>query len=324
MPLTASPPRDAHIHLHCADALTTTFSREDRCARARTVVEAGGRMPALGFFGTYGDRWYVDLVALPDNAVRRQMLDAYTMANALAKMSHDVAAPDLARVYGWLGTLDGFVCACFEAEERFLYPLVEQASRRLGAACPQGLEPRCRVQAKKDIRALLQAAMKTRDVTSSETRGRIKALRYALDQFGEAVLAYFSLKEGFIPKLFRTGLKNGEKEKGRLDRAFFDFLLDQPQGGMMAALVLQCIESRKGRAAFIQRNIKKSKERTLFNQHIRTVENRHMKLPSAFATVSGEYEQLFDVNTFMESAAENPDAARGFDSLCEDADLDLM
>lgn len=305
------------LHLHCAHALTTQFSPEHRCLRAQTVLQAGARMPALAFHSTYGHRWYVDIVALPNNALRRQLFDAYTMANALAKMANDVATSDLARVYGWLGTLDLFLRACFEAEERFLYPLVERASRNSSIPCHAKLLPTVRAQAKVRIVVLLQAAMKTRIVTSCEIRGRITALRYALDQFSNALLAYFAAKEACLPKLFLAGLKRGESKKWRIERRFFSYLLGLPHGGLMGALVLQCIENKETRVAFIQRNIRKRKERSLFQEHIRTVENRHMRLPSTFDSVAAKYERLFSMKMFMETASSIPHAGRGLDSLGE-------
>jgi hypothetical protein len=284
-------------------------------------MEAAPRMPALGFFGgRYGERWYVDAVALPHNAVRRQLFDSYTMTNALAKMALDVADADLARVYAWLGSLDRFVGACFEAEERFLYPLVDQALRRLATPYPPSLVLIQRTSAKHNILDLLSAARKTRDVATAENRARINALRYALDRFGEAVLAYFSFTEGFMPKLFRAGLKNGPKEKDRLERHLFDHLLRQPHGGMLGALLLQCVESRETRADFLQRNIKKGAERDLFKEHVRTVEARHMNLPTAFDALAAKYERVFSVATFMEGVGEHAEAARGLQML---GDIDL-
>lgn len=309
------------MHLDCAGAMSSPMSTEDSVVRARTVMEASQRMPAVGFFGgRYGDRWYVDMVALSHNAMRRQLFDAYVMANALAKMAHDVSDADLARVYAWLGSLDLFVSACFDAEEVLLYPLMDQALRRIATPYPPSLVLLQRMSAKNKILDLLSAARKTRDVATSETRARINALRYALDRFGEAILAYFSLTEGFMPKLFRAGLKNGPKEKMRMERRLFDYMLRQPHGGMLGALLLQCIDSKERRADFLQRNIRKEKERDLFKEHVRTVENRHMHLSTAFDNVASKYERVFSVQTFMEGSQADPDAGRGLQML---GDIDL-
>jgi hypothetical protein len=313
--------RPPPVHLDCADAMSTTKSPEESVLRARTVMEASQRMPAVGLFGgRYGERWYIDLVALPHNAMRRQLFDAYVMVNALAKMAHDVSDADLARVYAWLGSLNLFVTACFDAEEQFLYPLMDQALRRNSTPHPPRLVLLHRMSTKHNILDMLSAARKTRDVATSETRARINALRYALDRFGEAILAYFSLTEGFMPKLFRAGLKNGPKDNSRVERRLFDYLLRQPHGGMLGALLLQCIDSKERRADFLLRNMKKEKERDLFKEHVRTVESRHMHLSTAFDRAAAKYERVFSVQTFMEGSQAHPDASRGLQML---GDIDL-
>lgn len=304
-----SPP----IQLHCEAALRATFSPDQICLRAQTVYHSAARMPAVAFAGSYGVRWSIDIVTLPHNGLRRQLADAYTMANALAKMATDVSPTDLGLVYDWLETLARLLHACFEAEEDFLYPLVRQAAREVGSPCPQSLCYPWRNEAKRHISLLLHAALETRDASESETRARIIALRYALDRFGEALLAYFSLKEDFIPNLFRLGFRHGAKEKEKFERTFFTFLLHRPQGGMLAALILQCIESKDLRADFVKRNVRKSKERKLFQHHISTVESRHMRLPLTFHHVATRYERMFDVIAFTNASAANPNTARGLD-----------
>lgn len=292
--------KPAPIQLHCADALSAPLGPAERMSRAKAVLEASQRMPAVAFFGgAYGERWYVDMIALPHNAVRRQLYDAFLIANALTKMVYDVAEADLARVYAWLGSLDRFVTAIFDAEERFLYPLVDSALRRIGMPCPARLVMVQRTKTKHEILDLLSATRKTRDVASTEVRARIYALRYAMDQFGERILEYLHFTEGFIPKLFKSGLKNGEKEKLRTERAMFDFLLAQPHGGLLGALLLQCIDDRARRADFVTRNIKRKREREAFDDHIRVVETRHMHLAAAFENTATQYERVYSVHTFM-------------------------
>lgn len=299
-PPLGTPDQPAPVQLNCAEALRIQLSPDESLDRARTVLEASSRMPAVGLFGgRYGERWHVDVVALPHNAIRRQLYDAYVMTNALAKMALDVTEGDLARVYAWLGSLDRLISALFDAEELYLFPLVDAALRRLRVSYPPDLVLLQRTSTKHNILDLLSAARKTRDVATSETRARINALRYALDHFGEAILDYFTFTEGFMPKLFRAGLKNGEKEKLKLERRVFDHLLRQPHGGMLGALLLQCIESRDLRALFLERNIRRDKERELFKEHVRTVEMRHMHLATAFDAVATKYEKRFNVNTFM-------------------------
>lgn len=309
------------IHLHCETALTATFSPHQTCLRAQTVYHSAARMPAVAFAPSYGDRWSEDIVTLPHNGLRRQLADAYTMANALAKMATDVSSSDLGRAYAWLHTLAHLLRACFEAEDAFLYPLIWQAARAAGTPCPHPLRHAERVETKRAITLLLYAALETRDASETETRARIVALRHALDRFGQALLAYFSLKEAFIPELFRRGLKHGPKEKDRFERSFFSFLLDRPEGAMLAALVLQCIESKELRVDFVKRNVRKSKERKLFQDHTTTVETRHMRLPLAFHHVATRYERLFDVNAFMNASEANPNAARGLHSYRHRLDL---
>lgn len=306
----AAPP----ARLHCMDALTADFSADEQGERAKTVMQSAPRMPAVGFYGgRYGERWYVDVIALPHNAVRRQLFDAFLMANALGKLLLDVAEADLARVYAWLGTLDTFVQVVFAIEDKFIYPMVDTHVRNARTAdgepvyLPELLSARGRQEAKAHVLDLLADARKTRDVATGETVAKIVALRYALDQFGANILDYFSAMEHFAPKLLKKAVKNGEREKQKLERRLFEYVLEQPQGAMLAALLTQCIESRTRRKDFIERNIRKDKWRAQFRAHVKSVENTHMQLARTFDQTATQYERRFNVTTFVEHYDANKD-----------------
>lgn len=264
-------------------------------------------MPAVAFYGgRYGERWHIDMVALTHNAVRRQLFDAFTIANALGKLLLDVEPGDLARVYAWLSTLDSFVRAVFIAEDKFVYPLVDTHVRNARTSdgspvyLPELLSVRGRREAKAHVLELLASARKTRDVATGETPAKINALRFALDQFGANILDYFAAVERFAPRLFKKAIKNGEKEKMRVEKKLFEFFLTQPQGASLAALLMQCIESRSRRAEFINRNIRKNKLRVEFKTHVKLVESTHMQLARAFDNAAASYERRFNMNMFLQ------------------------
>ncbi|CDF37306.1 unnamed protein product [Chondrus crispus] len=271
-------------------------------------------MPAVAYFGArFGDKWYVDLVALPHNAIRCQLRAAFIIANALGKLALDVGEADLARVYAWLGTLDRFVAALLTAEDRFVYPLVDANLRK--AKTPEGaqlhlpelLSLRGRDVAKTRIRELLADARKTRDVATGATRAKINALRFALDQLGANLLDYFAAMEKFVPKLLKKALRNGPKEKDKVEKKMFEYLYAQPHGAMLGALLLQCIESRSRRAEFVNRNIRKKNDRASFKLHVKKVEASHMRLALAFDDVANKYERRFNMSTFVKHYDANTD-----------------
>lgn len=302
------------IHLHCANALTTTFSPSDEMDRAKAVIQSSPRMPAVGLYGgRYGEKWYVDMVSLSHNAIRRQLFDAFTIANALGKMTLDIQEADLARVYAWLGTLHTFVAAILDAQDRLLYPLVDanikKAKKSDGTptSLPELLSVRGRKEAKLQILELLEAARKTRDVATGETPAKIVALRYALDQFGANVLDYFASVEKVVPKVLKKVLKHGQKDKDRMEKKLFESLLQSNHGAMLAALLLQCIESRAKRAEFVARCIRKEKDRVAFRAHVKRVEATHMQLARTFDEVADKYQRKFNVTTFLERYDENAD-----------------
>lgn len=303
------------IELHCAQALTREFTPEQQGERAKVVMQSSPRMPAVGFFGgKYGDRWYIDIVALTHNAVRRQLFDAFMLSNALGKLLLDVTEVDLARVYAWLGTLDKFVHIVFEVEDHFVYPLIVTHVRNATTAdgqpvyLPELLSTRGRDEARNHVCELLEAARKTRDVATGETSAKIHALRYALDQFGGSILDYFAAVERFGPKLLKKAVKNGAKEKMKLERKLFDFVREK--GDTFAALLMQCIESRSKRADFLERNIKKDKARMEFRAHVKNVESTHMQLARMFDSVAAKYERRFNVKKFMEHYDASTDATK--------------
>lgn len=300
---TTPPP----VHLHCSDALEAELTVDEQGERAKAVMQSAPRMPAVGFHGRYGDRWYIDMISLTHNAVRRQLFDAFVMANALGKLLLDVSESDLARVYAWLGTLESFVKVVFEIQDEFIYPLIDLHMKSATGVdgrplhLPELLSIPGRKQAKSHVLDLLLDARKTRDVATGETIAKINALRYALDQFGANILDYFKEMEKFVPKLLKKAIRrNGEKEKNKLERRIFEYVLKQPsQGAMLAALLTQCIESRNRRREFIERNIKKEKLRMQFKLHIKSVEATHMQLARTFDQVATDYEKKFNVKTFV-------------------------
>ena len=303
------------IQLHVSNAVTDSFTPEAESERAKVVMQSQPRMPAVGFYGgRYGDKWNVDMVALSHNAIRRQLYDAFTIANALGKLSLDIVEADLARVYAWLGTLNSFVTAVFDAEDRFLYPIIESNIKKARTSdgqpvtLPELLSVRGRHHAKTHILELLSTARKTRNVATGEITAKINALRYALDQFGANMLDYFAAMERFVPKLLKKAIRNGTKEKEKMEKKVFEYMSQQPHGAMLAALLMQCIESRSKRHDFLTRNIKKEKDRISFKEHVKKVEATHMTLAPAFDTVATKYERRFNVSTFLQHYASNADA----------------
>lgn len=302
------------ITLECASALTADMESDAQGERAKVVMKSAPRMPAVGFFGGhYGDRWYVDIIALTHNAVRRQLFDVFTMANALGKLLLDVGDNDLARVYAWLATLEAFVRVVFDVEDLFVYPLLDSHVRNARTSdgtpvyLPELLSVRGRKEAKGHVLDLLSGARKTQDVATGEIPAKISALRYALDQFGANMLDYFAAMEKFAPKLLKKALKHGEKEKMKMERKLFDYVLKQPQGEIFAALLTQCIERRNRRKEFVDRNIRREKHRVQFRVHVKNVEASHMQLARVFDQCASQYERRFNVQTFMQHCDANND-----------------
>lgn len=266
------------------------------------------------------------MVALTHNAVRRQLFDVFTIANALGKLNLDVTEADLARVYGWLGTLDHFVSAVFKVEQTFLYPIIDANVRKAKSSdgspvvLPHMISIEGRHSASTHVMDLLSIARKTRDVATGETSAKIHALRYALDQFGANILDYFATMELFVPKLLKKALRNGPKDKMKLEKKLFQFLLAEPHGAMLAALLMQCIESKSRRNDFLTRNIKKAKDRDAFRTHVKRVETTHMQLATTFDSVASRYERTFTVNTFLQHYNANADGKATLQML---GDLDI-
>ena len=318
-PRDTAPPPHANaylpIELNCAAALSRDFSPDDEMNRSKVVMEASSRMPAVAYFGSrFGEKWYVDIVAFPHNAIRRQLYDAYIMANSLGTLTLDVSDSDLDRVYAWLGTLDLFIKAIFNAEHRFLYRLIDKHVTKASTPdgerlyLPESISVLGRQPARANILDLLSKARKTRDVATGEIPGKIKALRYALDEFGKHILHYFSAMETLVPKLFKRSMRprTGNKENERYQKNLFEFLLQQDHGAMLAALLMQCIESRSKRHDFVQRHLKR-RERDSFKQHVKMVEAKHMQLASTFETVATKYTKRFNVKKFLEVYRKNAD-----------------
>lgn len=275
---------------------------DDECIIERSMVvsRAPERMPFVGLKGRYNKRWYVDIIAFPDNSVRRQMSDLFTTFTAMYKMSLDLTESDFELFYKYLAAQCDFYKALIEAEEVALYSHIhgEISLRRLVRDSQiQVLNSDFRLAIKKEIFGHLNDALQHR-YTLLPAMQMLGEIRNSIDLFAKKVLDYFADKERNLPKLLSRSLR-GSKEKTRYEARLISYLLGKPQGYLHVVLLLQTLTNQDVREEFMQRHFPKQEQRSSFENAATIVHEDILKIPASIQLSAQRYEKRFSMRVFM-------------------------
>jgi hypothetical protein len=283
---------------------------DDECIleRSRVVSIAPARMPFVGLKGRYNKRWFVDIVTLPHNAMRKQMSDVFTSLTAMHKMALDLTEDDFQLFFRYLAAMVDFFKACLEGEEVALYPHMHGERKKRGGDGGRVLNAEYRGRLKRELCDALDEAMKYRFTHSPavETVGSVTA---ALDRFGKKALDYFSEKEHELPKLLAKAIR-GSKEKTRFEARLIAFFLTKPKGQQLVVLLVQTLFSADVRVEFIGRHFETDDQKCALEKALFETENGLLQIPKAFEDAAQKYERRFSIGTFIEHYGQDREEAR--------------
>lgn len=271
--------------------------------RSRVVSIAPARMPFVGLKGKYNKRWFVDIVNLPHNAMRKQMSDLFSSLAAMSKMALDLTEDDFQLFFRYVTVIVDFFKALLEGEEVALYPHIhaDSALRKKGRKNEPGLE--ClssdyRIALKKDLFEHLDEALKYR-FTHTPSIETLENVQEALDKFSSKALDYFSEKERDLPSLLAKAIR-GNKEKTRYESRLLGFLLEKPKGHQLVCILMQTLFSEDVRAEFVERHFATQEQKESLEKALNETENGLLTLPDAFQEAAKKYEKRFSVKAFMD------------------------
>lgn len=280
---------------------------DDECIleRSRVVSIAPARMPFVGLKGRYNKRWFVDIVTLPHNAIRKQMSELFTSLIAMNKMSLDLLEEDFQLFFRYLAVIVEFFKVILDAEEVSLFPHIGGERKRRGEEPTKVLNEDYRVVLKAKLFASLDEALKYR-FTNCSSMDTLKGVGVALDGFAKRALDYFTEKEASLPKILAKAIR-GSREKTKFEGRLLAFILEKPKGHQTVAILLQTLFSVEVRADFMSRNFPKEEQRKTLERALHETENGILGLPSVFVEGAKRYEGRFSIGTFMEHYGQDRD-----------------
>lgn len=280
---------------------------DDECIleRSRVVSIAPARMPFVGLKGRYNKRWFVDIVTLPHNAVRKQMSELFTSLIGMNKMSLDLTEDDFQLFFRYLAVVVEFFKVILEGEEAALYPHVGGERKKRGEDGIRVLNGDYRFGLKKELFGLLDEALKYR-FTHSPSIETLNNIGTALDAFSKKTLDYFTEKETSLPKILAKAIR-GSREKTKYEQRLITFILEKPKGHLMVAILLQTLFSTEVRAEFISRNFPRDEQKATLYKALSEAESGILSLPAVFDMAAKKYERRFSIGTFMEHYGQDRD-----------------
>eukprot|EP00184_Porphyridium_aerugineum_P005992 CAMPEP_0184694860 /NCGR_PEP_ID=MMETSP0313-20130426/2687_1 /TAXON_ID=2792 /ORGANISM="Porphyridium aerugineum, Strain SAG 1380-2" /LENGTH=483 /DNA_ID=CAMNT_0027153219 /DNA_START=487 /DNA_END=1938 /DNA_ORIENTATION=- len=180
----------------------------------------------------YGKLWSLDVLALYHNAIKKELIDMYSMVENMLKFQMNLGYSDIERFYNWWEVFEGFLVDYFEIEEQVLFPYIEtkfQLERTKLSKAERNL-----------IKGRLTQAMNQIDDMEDTFMNRppgevLPRFVDFLDAFAPRLLGYFHIENTVIPNALQKYFE--PEDRARIQALVFDFLKTREFGN--ETLVLQ-------------------------------------------------------------------------------------
>lgn len=259
-------------------------------------------MPFIGLKGRYNERWYLDIVSLPHNAVRKQLTNVFTVLTSMHKMALDLTEQDFQLFYWYASVQIDFFKALLDAEEEALYGHFGSVFKGRSTGV---FDVAKRASTKKEIVKQFDDVLRKRHLVlpSIDTLG---SLLESFDASSRLMLGYFREKEEVIPGVLEKSPR-GEKDKTRYESRLIDLLLQRPRGQLLVALLAHALVNPDVRRDFVERHFEGKEQRQRFFQSVASVSRDVLPVADAFQKAAAKYERAFSMGTFMEYYGQDRD-----------------
>ncbi|PXF45903.1 hypothetical protein BWQ96_04338 [Gracilariopsis chorda] len=292
-------PSDAPREIQAATIATIEeLPTEVVLERARLVSEAPARMPYIGIYGKYNKRWYVDIVTLPDNAIRCLVSAAFELIGAAHRLALDMTVPDFDQLFAFLSEFDHFIRVIFDSEEKVLYPEMEHALKKRADYSTFALHPSSRAATRAHVHALLNQ-LTDEELRHTPSVTAIRLLQQTMDSLSTQLLDYFNVKECTLPRVFFRSFR-GCKEKNRMETRLIRYFEDANNEYYYSALLTLPLNNEQVRLDFEERHFARQNKRESYRHAVNAVQGTLLAIPRRFEQAARSYEQRFSVKTFVE------------------------
>lgn len=235
LPLDSS----ASIHFATRKSSFFTFTKKKGAGSAQQGVERPPQRPGEGTMNAsnpsqmamvssmgqpsilltpYGTDWALDIFALPQNAIRHEVDNLYTILMAIAQKKQMLTMKDLDRLTLWLTMFRSFVEKYLDLQEMLIYPWIERESKPIVG----DLSRQKRGEARNNIFKLLQIVYDTPKMAPGKYPRPLlwyfyPELRKNVDKLVSALLTHLATIENTLPQLLKRIYQPKDSQNMRKD-----------------------------------------------------------------------------------------------------------
>lgn len=147
-------------------------------------------------YGTFGPVF--DVFALFQNAVRKQILEAYNMLEVLLRYKYEVTHTHTEMLFDWFETFEDVVLVLFDIENTQVFPFLEEQ----GVDLPESLSVEGRKTIYDRIETSLELVVGRRDKVRMLPPGEsIPHISTLLNEFLHVIIRYYNTQSKLLPRL---------------------------------------------------------------------------------------------------------------------------
>mmetsp|Transcript_42489 Transcript_42489/g.104498 ORF Transcript_42489/g.104498 Transcript_42489/m.104498 type:complete len:389 (-) Transcript_42489:76-1242(-) len=182
-------------------------------------------------YADMGTTWGSSLVVFPNNALRREIRNLYTIFTSLEGCGEVVESEPVEQFFQWYAEFQKFLDLYIDAHETVLFPLAEKAG-----PLPGGLAASGRKSAHSRLRHLASLVSKSEQRTLEDGfMSSHEVLRRAIDKLALVIIGYCNEQEKVLPELLDANAP--KKGRDQVTRTYVRAYLDSTAPHIFAVIL---------------------------------------------------------------------------------------
>mmetsp|Transcript_49322 Transcript_49322/g.121029 ORF Transcript_49322/g.121029 Transcript_49322/m.121029 type:complete len:443 (-) Transcript_49322:891-2219(-) len=180
----------------------------------------------------FGQYWANDLVSLPHNAIRRELLDAYVIFYSIEVRTCEFTLVEVDLFYMWWASFRAFMDRFIEAEEAHVFPWIEAVDSLENGEVRRD----ARLRQQTTIATILDIIDTSHpNFNAHNLVDGIRLLKNAVDKLVLCLNAYMRAKERFLPPIINRHYQ--EADKWAFERQYVKFFMACANSGINVPLL---------------------------------------------------------------------------------------
>ncbi|KAA8496479.1 hypothetical protein FVE85_0208 [Porphyridium purpureum] len=168
----------------------------------------------------YGEKWSMDVFALPHNALKRELLDLYKILGSLQRRMIDLRHSDIDDFYNWWEVFEAFILDYFDMEEKIVFPWIQSRIPLGKTKFSQTQRSILKGRLSKLMHDVDECEYKFSYLPAGEVLPR---LLQCMDKFSPRLLEYLGEQERRLPRALDK--KFAAADKAVLDQKLMDYMM---------------------------------------------------------------------------------------------------